>query len=101
MLGFADGTPVLEGSNYQRWSEVFSTAFDTLREHTDKGKASERISLLGTYALKNEAEFFAVCSERFFETPKAFKAYFPDIYQELKHFYKLDTEVLFKEVSEP
>ena len=99
--GFADGTPVLEGSNYRRWSEVFSKAFDTLREQRDKGKSSERIALLGTYALKNEAEFFAVCSERFFETPKAFKEYFPDIYQELKRFYRLDTEALFKDVSEP
>ena len=96
--GFADGTPMLEGSNYRRWSEVFSKAFDTLRDKRDKGKSSKRVALLGTYALKNEAEFFAVCSERFFETPKAFKAYFPDIYQELKLFYRLDTEALFKDV---
>ena len=98
--GFADGTPMLEGSNYRRWSEVFSNAFDTLREQTGEEKSSERILLLGTYALTNEAEFFAVCSERFFETPKAFKAYFPKLYQELKNFYKLDTEALFKDRSE-
>jgi Mlc titration factor MtfA (ptsG expression regulator) len=96
--GFADGTPVLEDSNYRRWSETFSNAFDTLRDKMDKGKSSKNVALLGTYALKNEAEFFAVCSERFFETPKIFKAYFPDIYQELKDFYRLDTEVLFKDV---
>ena len=98
--GFADGTPVLEGSDYRRWSEVFSNAFDTLRVQISKGKHSDKVSLLGTYALKNEAEFFAVCSERFFETPKVFKAYFPDIYQELKRFYKLDTEALFKDLQE-
>lgn len=96
--GFADGTPVLEDSNYRRWSEVFSKAYDTLHEKIDKGKSSEGIVLLGRYALKNEAEFFAVCSERFFETPKAFKAYFPNIYHELKSFYRLDTEVLFKDL---
>jgi Mlc titration factor MtfA (ptsG expression regulator) len=96
--GFADGTPVLEDSNYRRWSETFSNAFDTLRDKMDKGKSSKNVALLGTYALKNEAEFFAVCSERFFETPKIFKAYFPDIYQELKDFYRLDTESLFKDV---
>ncbi len=99
--GFADGTPVLEDSNYRRWSEIFSKAYDTLHEEIDKGKSSDKIALLGTYALKNEAEFFAVCSERFFESPKAFKAYFPNIYQELKHFYRLDTAVLFKDLSEP
>jgi Mlc titration factor MtfA (ptsG expression regulator) len=88
--GFADGTPVLEGSNYRRWSEVFSKAFDTLKNQLNKGEITERSALLGSYALKNEAEFFAVCSERFFETPQAFKVYFPDIYQELKLFYRLD-----------
>ena len=96
--GFADGTPVLEGSNYKIWSKVFSSAFDTLKDQFNKGETSPRTALLGTYALKNEAEFFAVCSERFFETPQAFKIYFPHIYQELKRFYKLDTQQLFKDL---
>ncbi len=96
--GFADGTPVLEGSHYHRWSEVFSKAFDTLQEQRDDEESVRRLDLLGTYALTNEAEFFAVCSERFFETPQTFKAYFPNIYQELKSFYRLDTEVLFRDV---
>jgi len=97
--GLADGTPVLEGSRYKIWSEVFSKAFDPLKDQLNNGKVSERSVLLGSYALKNEAEFFAVCSERFFGTPEAFKAYFPNIYQELKLFYKLDTKELFKVVS--
>ena len=96
--GLADGTPVLEGSRYKIWSEVFSTAFDTLKDQFNNAEVSERSVLLGSYALTNEAEFFAVCSERFFETPEAFKMYFPHIYQELKLFYRLDTEVLFKDV---
>lgn len=94
--GFADGTPVLEGSNYRTWSKVFSNAFDTLQ----KQKSSDRVTFLGTYALKNEAEFFAVCSERFFHAPKTMKNYFPDLYEELKSFYRLDTAVLFKALSE-
>ncbi|MEN8304298.1 MAG: zinc-dependent peptidase, partial [Campylobacterota bacterium] len=85
-----------EGSNYQRGSEVFSETFNTLKEQFSKEEISQGALLLGSYALKNEAEFFAVCSERFFETPQVFKAYFPDIYHELKHFYRLDTEQLFK-----
>jgi len=96
--GLADGTPVLEGSNYKMWSKVFSKAFDTLKDQLTLGEVSERSILLGSYALKNEGEFFAVCSERFFETPQAFKTYFPNIYQELKLFYKLDTQVLFKDL---
>ena len=51
--------------------------------------------------LLDEAEFFAVCSERFFQAPKTLKSYFPDIYEALKDFYRLDTAVMFKELSEP
>ncbi|PHS37818.1 MAG: hypothetical protein COB07_09730 [Sulfurovum sp.] len=97
--GQADGTPVLEGSRYQIWSKVFSQAFDTLKERSNKGLSSEGFILLGEYALKNEAEFFAVCSERFFQTPQALKTTFPDIYQELKLFYRLDTQALFKDLQ--
>lgn len=93
--GLADGTPVLEGSRYKIWSKVFSKAFDTLKDQFNNGVASDRLTLLGTYALTNEAEFFAVCSERFFEAPQALKTYFPKIYQELKLFYRLDTQQLF------
>ena len=92
--GLADGTPLLKGSNYKRWSEVFSKAFTTLIDLSDTEHTSEGLVLLGNYALTNEAEFFAVCSERFFETAKALKKHFPDVYEELKRFYRLDTEKL-------
>ena len=92
--GLPDGTPLLESSNYKRWSEVFSKAFDTLHQDALVHKDSEGLRLLGNYALTNEAEFFAVCSERFFETPKVFKKHFSDVYEELKRFYKLDAEAL-------
>jgi len=93
--GLADGTPLLENSNYKRWSKVFSKAFDTLSTLKEEHESSEALKHLGYYALTNEAEFFAVCSERFFETPKTFKRHFPDVYEELKGFYRLDAEVLF------
>jgi len=98
--GFADGTPVLEGSNYRAWSNVFSNAFDTLKKEIRKEKTSDNLVFLGLYALKNEAEFFAVSSERFFQAPKTLKKCFPDIYEELKKFYRLDTATLFKDLSE-
>ncbi|MEA2048638.1 MAG: M90 family metallopeptidase [Campylobacterota bacterium] len=88
--GIADGTPLLEYSNYKRWSEVFSTAFKNVHEDAQMHKDTERLRLLGDYALSNEAEFFAVCSERFFETPKALKKYFPHVYEELVDFYRID-----------
>jgi len=91
----ADGTPLLEDSNYQRWSDVFSKAFTTLKDLEDADMTSEGLEFLGNYALTNEAEFFAVCSERFFEKPHTLKTYFPHVYQELKRFYRLDTQKLF------
>ena len=86
---------MVESSNYKRWSDVFSQAFTTLRDLAERQKSSEGLTLLGDYALTNETEFFAVCSERFFETPKALKKHFPDVYEELKRFYRLDTEASF------
>lgn len=93
--GLADGTPILENSNYQSWSEVFSQAFTALHEESQMKKDSEGLTLLGDYALTNEAEFFAVCSERFFETPKALKKHFPHVFEELKRFYRLNVEELY------
>ncbi len=58
--GYADGTPVLTGYNYRRWSKVFSQAFESLQEIYQNNKIEEGFELLGSYALKNEAEFFAV-----------------------------------------
>ena len=93
--GLADGTPLLETSNYKKWSEVFSKAFDTLHTYKQVPIKSEGHKLLGDYALTNEAEFFAVCSERFFMTPKVFRRHFPDLYEAIKRFYRLDVEALY------
>jgi hypothetical protein len=51
---------------------------------------------LGAYAATNEAEFFAVVTERFFESPQSLKKHFPELYNELKEFYKIDTVALVK-----
>lgn len=88
--GHADGTPVLRGYDYGKWSEVFSNAFETLHLGYRDGYSSEAFELLGSYALKNEAEFFAVCSERFFEAPQKFRAYLPDVYEQMRLFYRVD-----------
>ncbi len=89
--GFADGVPVLARKNYRRWSEVFSYEFNNLRAFIDKeGEFPKKYQFLGTYAGTNEAEFFAVCSERFFEMPNELFENFPDVYEELKLFYKFD-----------
>ncbi len=88
--GFADGVPVLARQNYRKWSEVFSYEFNSLRGFIQKDDFPEKYQFLGSYAGTNEAEFFAVCSEKFFEMPKELFENFPNIYKELKLFYKFE-----------
>jgi hypothetical protein len=56
------------------------------------GALRERLVLRG-YGAKNEAEFFAVATEAFFEKPRQMKELLPDLYQELRRFYGFDPAV--------
>ncbi|MEY4729855.1 MAG: hypothetical protein RL020_1013, partial [Pseudomonadota bacterium] len=42
------------------------------------------------YAAEDPAEFFAVISEAFFETPDVVSRQFPDVYKQLALFYRQD-----------
>ena len=81
--GAFDGTPVLHASEqYRPWAEVMSRHFTRLRR-----RRATRRALLRQYGATNEAEFFAVATESFFEKPAAMKAKAPDLYEELARFY--------------
>ena len=45
---------------------------------------------LDPYAAEDPAEFFAVCAEMFFDVPRRFRAEYPDVYEQLKRYFKLD-----------
>ncbi len=45
---------------------------------------------LRVYSATNPAEFFAVATESFFEWPHEMKANSPQLYEELKRFYRQD-----------
>ena len=45
---------------------------------------------LDPYAAEDPAEFFAVCSEMFFDVPGRFRAEYPDVYAQLTRYFKLD-----------
>jgi len=95
--GMPDGTPELATfSAYPRYAQAFSNAFIILTKQVKRNLITKQAAFLGSYALENEAEFFAVCSERFFMEPHTLKSLFPDIYEELRRFYRLDTALLFK-----
>jgi hypothetical protein len=85
--GRADGTPPLHGrTEYQRWSRVCSQEYLALREQTKRG----RHSLLDTYGATNEAEFFAVATEQFFDQPGPLRSRHPELYGVLQAFYRQD-----------
>jgi len=89
LSGSADGTPPMPNSKYHEWAEVLSHDFNRLQEVTLKNRDWGKYKLLGSYAATNEAEFFAVVSERYFENPKALKKHFATLYQELEDFYNI------------
>ncbi len=86
--GVADGTPPLPYSKYHEWAEVLSHEFNKLQKVRLKNRDWGKYKLIGEYAATNEAEFFAVVSERYFENPEGLKKHFRELYNELEDFYK-------------
>jgi len=85
--GVADGVPPLPSrARRQAWIEVFDREFKRFCEDVDAG----RDTLLDPYAAEHEAEFFAVASEAFFESPHALRSEFPDLYVLFSRFYRQD-----------
>jgi len=66
------------------WSKVFSSAWDRLRQDQRNGAELP----IDPYALESPAEFFAVTSEQFFETPANLRQHLPDVYRQLELFYR-------------
>jgi len=94
--GEIDGIPPIEKSKYHEWCQVLFGDYKKLSEVALKNRDWGRYKLLGAYAATNEAEFFAVVTERFFESPNHLKRTFPELYNELESFYHIDTAALVK-----
>jgi MtfA peptidase len=84
--GHADGTPPLEPPELRQWGHAFETAFLAQKARAARGEKS----LLRDYAITNEAEYFAVASEVFFEKPKQLRDGLPDVYASLATYFGLD-----------
>lgn len=86
--GAADGTPILHGRDqYRQWDEIFSKEFLRLRSDYEKGKPT----FLNPYGATNEAEFFAVATECFFDQPIQMQTMHKALYDVLSGFYMQDT----------
>jgi Mlc titration factor MtfA (ptsG expression regulator) len=89
--GSADGAPILEHrSQYVTWARVLSDEYDQLRRDTEQG----RTDVIDAYGATNPAEFFAVATECFFEKPIQLRRKHPQLYEELKTYYRQDPACL-------
>ena len=85
--GTPDGLPPLhQGMSRGEWIAAFSAALDDFRARLDSGEET----LLDPYAAETPAEFFAVMSEAFFETPLLLGHEYPQVYRQLCLFYRQD-----------
>jgi MtfA peptidase len=88
--GEMNGRPALhEGMLPTEWQKVFSGSFEDLKKKASKKKRAAKID---SYAIEDDAEFFAVTSEYFFEQPTVLKGEYPDVYRLLAAFYRQDPE---------
>lgn len=85
--GDANGFPPLHaGMDRTRWTRAFSTAYEDFRVRVDRDEEMA----IDPYAAESPAEFFAVLSEAFFETPAAVLGEYGEVYRQLAAFYRQD-----------
>ena len=84
--GAADGTPLLDRRQHRSWAEVLGDEYERLRRDCVLGRST----VLDKYGATDPAEFFAVATECFFETPERLKRRHPELYGQLKLFYRQD-----------
>lgn len=85
--GTADGVPILgKKSDYLTWANVFRTEYEKLRSEVEQGFET----VIDEYGTTDPAEFFAVATETFFEKSKQMKRKHPELYSQLKRYYRLD-----------
>lgn len=82
-----DGAPVLDGRDaYAEWARVLSREFAALQEAVERHEPT----LIDGYGAQSPAEFFAVVTETFFEKPIAMRDQLPELYAQLRRFYRQD-----------
>ena len=87
MDGEVDGVPPLPSPEARRrWIAVLDRELARFRASVEAGEDA----FLDPYAAEHEAEFFAVASEAFFESPNALQTDFPDLYALFRNFYRQD-----------
>jgi MtfA peptidase len=85
--GAINGTPPLKGAEQaRRWHDVMTAEYRRLVAASEHGRAT----LLDHYGATNEGEFFAVCTECFFDRPVEMRRQHPQLYDLLREYYRQD-----------
>ena len=85
--GPADGVPNFDSAaNYIDWANILGKEYKRLVHKTLKNQKT----LLDKYGATNEAEFFSVATECFFEKPRQMHKKHPELYSNLSKYYGLD-----------
>jgi MtfA peptidase len=71
---------------FDDWADALADEFDALLDAVDRGEDT----FLDPYAAEDEAEFFAVASEDFYERPRQLRSTHPRLYALLEAFYGVD-----------
>jgi len=94
--GAMDGQPLLEHpSAYRTWGYVFRSLYERQVEAALEGGETP----LDPYGAVNRAEFFAVATEAFFQQPADLRQRLPELYEELRKFYRQDPAALASDDS--
>lgn len=85
--GAVNGRPPLHpGMSGEEWTRVFTAAYEDLCRRDGSGEETP----IDPYACESPAEFFAVVSEAFFELPDLLEGEYPEVYRQLRAFYRQD-----------
>lgn len=84
--GEMGGSPPMSRDRLQHWQAVVRATMDQVAEEDEAGYAP----LIDLYGLTNEAEFFAVSTECFFERPVEMRQRFRPWYDCLSQLYRID-----------
>jgi hypothetical protein len=89
--GETDGVPALpKGMTRRDWLAAFGPAYEDFCRRVDDADERGDETDLDPYGSEHPAEFFAVMTEAFFETPELLAKHYPAVYAQLQRYYGQD-----------
>lgn len=87
LTGSANGfPPIHDDMDAAQWNDSFTRAFADFQARIDAGTETD----FNAYGGSSPAEFIAVLSEEFFERPGVVHERYPQVYDQLRRFYRQD-----------